>query len=192
VSREPDGRWTAVSRLTVNRAQPSLRRSPVAPVLEPVSHVLASVAHVFTSIAHVLTTIPDVLAAIADVLQAVASSAVVQCVTHVFALVADVLAAVPRVFASIADVFTSIANVLTPVAAILESVTDLAALHVRVERPSGRRVDVLRPRDGRGASHQSRGDRGDSEIAHHIPQGQDPRAPSWRALLVRRSLPQGR
>jgi hypothetical protein len=114
---------------------------------------------------------------VAAILDPVSSSAVMQCVAAIFTPVANILAMIAHVLSAVAHVLASVTNVFTPVPPVFHSIANRSAR-------------VLRQRNGRGTSHQSRGDRGHSEIAHWCPPGaRIPRAPSWRALLIGRHPP---
>jgi hypothetical protein len=120
-----------------------------------------SIPYVLAAITDVLTTVSHVLASVPTILETVASSAIVQ-------RVATVLAPIAHVFAVITNVFTAISNVLAAVANIFASIKPV------LDPVANRSARVLRQRHAGTASHQRRGDRGQSEIAHYILQSQNP------------------
>ena len=121
-----------------------------------------------------------VLTTITDIFTPIAATTVVQRIPSIFPPVAYVLAAITHILSTVPHVLASVPNVFAPVTPVFETVA-----HHGTVRPS-MRVSVLRAQGGRRSSHQGRGDRGHSEIAHRIPQRQILRSPSWRALLIRR------
>jgi hypothetical protein len=125
--------------------------------------------------------IPAIFATIPHVLESIAAATVVQCVTPILSSIANVLAVVSHILSTIPHVLATIPNVFAPVAPVFDSVAHDRALRTSMW------VSVLRAQRGRGSSHQGRGYRSHSEIAHRNPQRQNPRSPSWRALLVRRA-----
>jgi hypothetical protein len=165
-----------------------LGRSTVAAVFAAVADVFPTVPAILDAVANILAPISHVLATIASVLDAVPAAAVMQRVATVFHSITDILAAVADVFTAIAHVLATVAHVLAAVAPVLDTVADFATMERRVR---GARWGILhlRAHDGRGASHQGRSNGGHSEIAHCVLQSQYPRAPSWRARLIRRRQP---
>jgi hypothetical protein len=167
IESDPNGDSSTVSLRGSARNDTVLRRSAIAAILAAITNVLTPIAPVFEPITHILTTIAHIFAAIAHVLEPVATAAIMQRVTPVLATVANVLGAVATVLHAIPDVLAAVTDVFEAIA----SQGPVVELRMEWANVAGR---VLCAHDGCGSSKQGRGDRSHSEIAHRIPQRQDP------------------
>jgi hypothetical protein len=174
IESDPNGDSSTVPLRGSARNDTVLRRSSIAAIFAAITNVLTPIAPVFEPITHILTTIAHIFAAIAHVLEPVATAAIMQRVTPVLATVANVLGAVATVLHAIPDVLAAVADVLAPVTDVFEAIASqgpVVELRMEWANVAGR---VLCAHDGCGSSKQGRGDRSHSEIAHRIPQRQNP------------------